>query len=540
MFHYGQLTRKGGVDPRQLTFAVLDLETTGLEPDQGARVCEIGIVRMRGDGTILDEYATLVNPGVRITNEELHEITDADVAHAPTFDQIAGDVLAYLRDAIVVSHYLEFEEKFLAAEFRRLGVNLQGVPGLCTLVTAQTQLDRRGYRGGYRMATLAHLVTGEWPVAQHSALGDARALATMLTVLLTSAPQPLFWVGPAPVPLPELPRGGPIAPRATWLRKGREGWLATLTARLPRMANPPPPRPKGLRDYRALLSHALADGRVVGEEARQLAVLAARAGLTQTTARKVHEDFLTEARARAEADGIVTSAELRELQRAAKELAATHLISDLEQAAAVRRAKANGPLKGWRILPVGESARVARVIDFAAEHGAQIAVNLTKTVRLVVCDNVAEENPRLAKARDAGVMVLPPDEAQKLLEAEVADRAGGLFTDPAGAQVADQLTAERTTSPQWYSFWRPRELTPAEYHERFVKPYEGWDDDEPDWDEEPDSRDERELRITIPAPPRTQPARVPVAKKPGGCAPVLVLFGAVLVGIAELIRQLVA
>ena len=187
MFHYGQLTRKGGVDPRQLTFAVLDLETTGLEPDQGARVCEIGIVRMRGDGTILDEYATLVNPGVRITNEELHEITDADVAHAPTFDQIAGDVLAYLRDAIVVSHYLEFEEKFLAAEFRRLGVNLQGVPGLCTLVTAQTQLDRRGYRGGYRMATLAHLVTGEWPVAQHSALGDARALATMLTVLLTEA-----------------------------------------------------------------------------------------------------------------------------------------------------------------------------------------------------------------------------------------------------------------------------------------------------------------------------------------------------------------
>src|SRR5690606_8463721 len=248
--------------------------------------------------------------------------------------QIAGDVLAYLRDAIVVSHYLEFEEKFLAAEFRRLGVNLQGVPGLCTPVAARTQLDRRGYR----MATLAHLVTGEWPVAQHSALGDARALATMLTVLLTSAPQPLFWVGPAPVPLPELPRGGPMAPRATWLRKGREGWLATLTARLPRMANPPPPRPKGLRDYRALLSHALADGRVAAEESRQMAVLAAPAGLTQTLAREVHDDLVIEARSRAEADGIVSSAGWRELQRAAKELAANHHIRLFELDAGVSRA----------------------------------------------------------------------------------------------------------------------------------------------------------------------------------------------------------
>ena len=159
------------------------------------------------------------------------------------------------------------------------------------------------------------------------------------------------------------------------------------------MAHPPAPRPDGVRDYRALLAHALSDGRIVGDEARQLAVLAARAGLTQTTARQVHEEFLAEARARAEADGTVTARELRELQRAAKELAATYLISDLEAAAAATRARTNGPLKGWRILPLGESPHLTAVVDYAVEHGAKVAVNLTKTVRLVIADATAGRPP---------------------------------------------------------------------------------------------------------------------------------------------------
>lgn len=69
------------------------------------------------------------HPGLRISNDEFHGITNSDVKHSPTFKEIAGDVLAYLSDAIVVSHNLDFEEKFLAAEFGRLGVACQGVPG---------------------------------------------------------------------------------------------------------------------------------------------------------------------------------------------------------------------------------------------------------------------------------------------------------------------------------------------------------------------------------------------------------------------------
>lgn len=516
MFAQGSLTRSGGVDPRGLTFAAIDLETTGLHPGQGSRICEVGIVRMRGDGVVLDEYSTLVDPELRITNDEYHGITNADVRGAPTFAHIAGDVLANLGGAIVVSHNLEYEEKFLAAEFGRLGVNLGGIPALCTLVASRVQLDQYGYR----LSHLYSLLTGEWSPAAHSALGDARALAAVLAKLVTAAPQPLGWAGPAPVALPGLPRSGHIAPRAAGLRKGTDGWLATLTARLPYLANPPAPRADGLRDYRSMLGHALADGKVVGEEAAQLATLAARAGLTQTTARQVHEEFLAQARARAEDDGKVTATELKELRRAAKELASSHLISDLEEAAAADRARRNGPLKGWRLLPVGDSAATGEVIDFAVGQGAAVAVNVTKTVNLVISDGT-DDDPRVAKARSAGIDVVAPDKARQILENEITTANGGLFDSADGKAVSETLAAERAAEaqrsrPEWHQYWRSRELTPAEYKERFIDRGEDWD--------------ERQIVVRVPARG---------AAKRGGCAVTALAATGTLLGLAELVRQVV-
>lgn len=143
---------------------------------------------MRGDGYVLDEFTTLVNPQLsRINNSHVHGITTAVIEDAPTFGEIAGDLLAVLSDAIIVGHNLEFEEKFLAAELTRLGLRPTGVPGLCTPVTARSQLDL----WGYRLPDVALRLTGERPSAQHSAPGDARACAPVLTELISNAPHPL-------------------------------------------------------------------------------------------------------------------------------------------------------------------------------------------------------------------------------------------------------------------------------------------------------------------------------------------------------------
>ncbi|WP_083973957.1 3'-5' exonuclease [Herbidospora daliensis] len=532
MFAYGQLTRARGIDPRSLTFAVVDVETTGLDAHEGARICEIGIVRMCGDGVVLDEYSTLVDPMSPITNDVYHGITDTIVKGSPRFDHIAGDVLAYLDGAIVVGHKLDYEEEFLTAEFGRLGIRLSGIPGLCTLVMARTHLDRHGYR----LDEIASLVTGEWPAAAHSALGDARTLAWVLSKFIQEAPTPLSWSGIHPIALPTFQRSGFISPRAAGLRRGTEGWLATLTARLPLMTYPPSPRASGVADYQAMLGHALADGRIVGEEAQQLALLAARAGLTQTTARYLHERFLADVRAQAEADGVVSAAEVKELQKAAKELAATHLIGDLEQAAAADRARKNGPLKGWRILPVADTSAVIEVMDLATANGAAVAVNVTKTVRLVLTDDVDNADPRLVKARAAGIPVVTADEAQELLNREITQAGASLFATARGQEVAEQLAFEheqlaRRRGPEWHAAWRPHALTAAQYKAEFIDPYSDWD-----------PRGSR-YSVVVDSPVRTASATrgVPATtnQKSGGCAGLVLLASGLGAVLAEAMRNII-
>ncbi|KXK60346.1 hypothetical protein AWW66_19425 [Micromonospora rosaria] len=524
IFVAGHLTRQPGADPRTLTFALVDVATTGPHPEQGARICEVAVVRMRGDGVVLDEYATLVDPGASIADAESHRSADVDLAPAPTFAEIADDLLARLSDAIVVGHNLEFVDRFLGAELDRLDIALPPVPGLCSLVTCRVHLDREEHA----LTEMANLLTGEWPSGLPSTLGLARAMAGTLATLVGAAPEPLSWRGLAPVPLPAQPRGTPVTPRVVGLRRGSEGWLATLTARLPYTVDPPRPRPDGLRDYRALLARALTDGRIVGGEAADLAALAGRAGLTQATAWQVHEEFLVVSRAHAEADGVVTATELRELQRAAKELGTTYLIRDLEEAAAANRARREAPLRGWRVLPVGDSAEVTEAVDLAVEHGATVAVKLTRTVRLVIVDEGAAADPRIARATDLGVPVLTVAQARTLLADEVAAASGS----PAAAP--EEADDDGPHGPRWHEYWRPRELTPAEYRDRFggtlAAPIEV----------------SVEVSVAVegsaatgPAVGRSTPILATTTHAKSGCAVVALVGGALLAGVVELVRQLI-
>ncbi len=107
-------------------FAFLDLETTGLSPWFGDRICEVGIVITEGR-RIRDTYQTLVNPerelsfGAASTNG----LQDAELAQAPLFGQIADEIEARLRDKVIVCHNAPFDLQFMDNEFRRLGREVQ-------------------------------------------------------------------------------------------------------------------------------------------------------------------------------------------------------------------------------------------------------------------------------------------------------------------------------------------------------------------------------------------------------------------------------
>lgn len=101
----------------------LDTETTGLNPDAGDRIIEIGCIEMvnrRLTGNHLHRY---VNPQ-RSSHEDavkVHGLTDEFLADKPLFGAIADELLEFLAGAEVIIHNAAFDIGFLNAELRRLG-----------------------------------------------------------------------------------------------------------------------------------------------------------------------------------------------------------------------------------------------------------------------------------------------------------------------------------------------------------------------------------------------------------------------------------
>ncbi len=111
--------------PSEVPFAFLDVETTGLDPSQGDRVCEIAVIKTV-NGNIVSEFTTLVNPGrsIPLSAVSVHGITDMMVRRSPFFRDIAGDLLAAIKDSVIVAHNAKFDLGFLSAELGNLRMAL--------------------------------------------------------------------------------------------------------------------------------------------------------------------------------------------------------------------------------------------------------------------------------------------------------------------------------------------------------------------------------------------------------------------------------
>lgn len=98
-----------------------DAETTGLDPKQGAAICELGWtdVSLSKDGSISvgRPQSILVNPGHKIPPEmsAIHHIVDADVAMAPKFDDAFAPLLKDGTDIVFAAHRAKFEQLFITA-----------------------------------------------------------------------------------------------------------------------------------------------------------------------------------------------------------------------------------------------------------------------------------------------------------------------------------------------------------------------------------------------------------------------------------------
>ncbi|MBK6388940.1 MAG: DNA polymerase III subunit epsilon [Rhodoferax sp.] len=101
----------------------LDTETTGLYPDQGDRIIEIGCVELVNRKLTGNNLHFYLNPG-RDSHEEalkVHGITTEFLRDKPKFDAVADELLAYLSGAEIIIHNAAFDVGFLNKELSLLG-----------------------------------------------------------------------------------------------------------------------------------------------------------------------------------------------------------------------------------------------------------------------------------------------------------------------------------------------------------------------------------------------------------------------------------
>jgi DNA polymerase-3 subunit epsilon len=171
---------------RQSTFVVVDLETTGTSPVSGAKITEIGAVKIRG-GEVLGEFHTLVNPGSPIPPfiTVLTGITDAMVAPAPLFNKVLPAFLEFCGSAnetILIAHNAPFDIGFLKAAAETHSYEWPNFRVLDTVKIARKILTK-DETPNVKLGTLAQYFGLAEPPT-HRALDDARATVHIFHHLL--------------------------------------------------------------------------------------------------------------------------------------------------------------------------------------------------------------------------------------------------------------------------------------------------------------------------------------------------------------------
>jgi DNA polymerase-3 subunit epsilon len=167
-----------------VTFVVLDLETTGTVPGQ-SRIIEVAAAKYRG-GECLGTFQTLVNPGCGLPPfiVALTGITEGLVVPAPTIDEVLPTLLEFIGGAVLVGHNLRFDTSFLDADLIARGRPRLANPRVDTLTLARRLV--RDEVPDCRLATLsARFRTAVRPT--HRALDDVLATAGVLHGLFERA-----------------------------------------------------------------------------------------------------------------------------------------------------------------------------------------------------------------------------------------------------------------------------------------------------------------------------------------------------------------
>ena len=159
----------------QQDLVLLDLETTGTNANRD-RVIEIGLIHCRGL-QIVDSWSILVNPRIDLSAfiADYTGISESLLSAAPSFAEIADELLQRLDRGLLVAHNASFDYRFLQSEYSRLDFDYRA-PYLCT-VKLSRKLFPHEHHHNLDALIRRHKLHCD---SRHRALGDAGVLVDFL------------------------------------------------------------------------------------------------------------------------------------------------------------------------------------------------------------------------------------------------------------------------------------------------------------------------------------------------------------------------
>ena len=399
--------------------AVIDVETTGLFPLRHDRVVEVAAIVIDGDGRILREFVSLVNPGRDIGPSSIHGLSAEDVLHAPQFGDIAGLLVETLQGTVAIAgHNVRFDYQFIESEFSRIASPLPQCFTICTMELA----------GGGKLTEACCDYGIELDGEAHYALADARATARLLSILLPDHPRIAQKLSRLmPIQWPRIPSTGkqPITRDESRRRQTEPPtFLQRLLGRM-HTASEPIATEGAVMAYAALLDRVLEDRHVDDSEAGALVEMAAKWGLSGEQINIAHREYMNQLAIAAVADGVVTEAERRDLKLVARLLGQEK--RDLEQILQEAAAKvasaplataatptAEAGLTGKRVCFTGElqchynGELITRQLaeELATKAGLVVMDSVTKKLDLLVLADPHSQSGKAKKARQYGIRIM--------------------------------------------------------------------------------------------------------------------------------------
>ena len=419
------------IAPPETEYVVLDCETTGLHPSAHHRIVELAFITVDGEGRPIESWSTLLRPERDLGPTAIHGIRAREVAEAPSFEEVLGEILDRIAGRVIVAHNAGFDKAFLEHELARSGVEVEPLPTLCTMELA----TRLGIGGTRRRLSDCCEALGPGLEDGHTALGDAAGAGAVLSAYLNrhgrTSGRALVR---GRVQAAELwPRSDNRAPR----RERSPAFAApSQDAPLQRLIEaadlPGGEMPSDVAKYLDLLDRAIEDRRLDGAEQEELVAAAAMLGIDSGRLAEIHRDYVGRLVELAWRDGGVSEREREDLFLVVQALEIGDGDSRLEAPESSGRDSepkpSNSALGGKTVCFTGaldclyEGEPVTRKVaeGLAESAGLTVLPRVTKKLDLLVIADPDSASEKARKARAYGTRVIAETAFWEMIGIEVS------------------------------------------------------------------------------------------------------------------------